>query len=235
MRVAVIADVHGNLVALEAVLGNVAHAQVDRMVCLGDVAATGPQPRESVERLRSLDCPVVMGNADAWLLDPPLVEATDEAARRIEEIDRWCLAQLGEEDLAFIREFRPTIEIDLGLGKDAGLLCFHGSPRSNTEVIDASTPETALAEALAGARAAVLAGGHTHVPLLRRHAGMSILNPGSVGMPEQPPWADYAIVDAASSRLAIELRRVRLDGAAVRQAALASGMPHAAWWAEYWP
>lgn len=70
MRIAVIADLHGNLVALEAVLAALADERTDGIVCLGDVAATGPQPRETVERLRAVGCPVVMGNADAWLLDP---------------------------------------------------------------------------------------------------------------------------------------------------------------------
>jgi predicted phosphodiesterase len=63
MRVAVIADIHGNLTALEAVLADLAATQVDEIVCLGDVAATGPQPYETVAQLRALACPVVMGNA----------------------------------------------------------------------------------------------------------------------------------------------------------------------------
>ena len=234
MRVAVIADIHANLVALQAVLADLAGAPPDGIVCLGDVAATGPQPRETISRLRDLGCPVVMGNADAWMLDPPATVAEDEETRRIEEIDRWNLEQLAPDDLASIRRFRPTVEVDLGTA-DGGLLCFHGSPRSNTEVIEATTPEEALVEALAGARATILAGGHTHVPLVRRVGDAFLLNPGSVGLPRTPPWADYAVVEATADRLGIELRHVRLDGAAVRRAALTSGMPHADWWAGHWP
>jgi len=62
MRIAIIADIHGNLTALEAVLADLEDTGADRVVCLGDVAATGPQPHETVARLRALGCPVVMGN-----------------------------------------------------------------------------------------------------------------------------------------------------------------------------
>ncbi len=67
MRIGIIADVHANLAALDAVLAALAAEPADRIVCLGDVAV-GPQPREVVARLRELNGPIVMGNADAWLL-----------------------------------------------------------------------------------------------------------------------------------------------------------------------
>ena len=70
MRIAIIANIHANRVALDAVLADIEALRPEQIVCLGDVAATGPQPRQAVERLRALGCPVVMGNADAWLLDP---------------------------------------------------------------------------------------------------------------------------------------------------------------------
>jgi predicted phosphodiesterase len=64
MRIALIADIHGNVVALDEVLAELEEKAVDQIVCLGDVAAGGPRPVETLERLRELDCPVVMGNAD---------------------------------------------------------------------------------------------------------------------------------------------------------------------------
>src|SRR5438270_12277922 len=68
MRIAVISDMHGNCVALDAVLADLASRQVDRVVCLGDAVQGGPQPAEAIARLRELACPAVMGNADDWLL-----------------------------------------------------------------------------------------------------------------------------------------------------------------------
>jgi predicted phosphodiesterase len=240
MRIAVIADIHGNLTSLEAVLADVAAVGVDRVVCLGDVAETGPQPHEVVERLRALGCPFVMGNADADLLRPIHPVPADQDGRRFAEIDAWCAAQLSAADLAFVRTFTPTVTMPLD--DDASLLCFHGSPRSNTEIIVATTAEDALVPLLTGYNAAVYAGGHTHAPFLRRYKGAMLLNPGSVGLPYvsadegiyQPPWAEYAIVDRHMGSLDIALRRVPIDTEMVRQAALRSGMPHAEWWASGW-
>ena len=115
MRVALISDLHGNLTALETVLDDLDRERPDRVLCLGDVAATGPQPRETVERLREVGCPVVMGNADAALLGPIPVTG-DEETRRILEIDRWCAEQLSTEHLDFISGFQPTLNAHLDPG-----------------------------------------------------------------------------------------------------------------------
>jgi putative phosphoesterase len=242
MRVAVISDIHGNLPAFEAALADILIQQVDQIVCLGDVAAGGPQPREVIARLRDLNCPVVMGNADEWLLNPQPGEARDEDARRITAIELWGARQLASADLDYVRTFQATVEVQLGDG--ATLLCFHGSPRSNTDIIRATTPDKDLERMATGYDALVMAGGHTHAQMLRRYKDKIIINPGSVGMPYEavpttgqvrnPPWAECANVNWSDGRLAIDLRRVPFDAAAVVQVALASGMPHAEWWTGDW-
>ena len=242
MRVALIADIHGNLVALDAALAEIARERVDQVVCLGDVAATGPRPAETIERLQGLGCPVVMGNADAWLLDPEPSGVDDEDIRRIEAIDRWCAARLSAAQLAYVATFQPLVQVALDDG--VALLCFHGSPRSYDDIILATTPDDELDRMLAGHRATVLAGGHTHAQVLRRHQHAVLINPGSVGLPYEqigspgqtrnPPWAEYAVIGWAAGRLSVDLRRVPVDVGAVIRDALASGMPHAEWWARDW-
>jgi predicted phosphodiesterase len=68
MRLALISDIHGNLVALEAVLAEIAQQNIahdsQHILCLGDVAAFGPQPLQVLARLQTIGCPVVMGNTD---------------------------------------------------------------------------------------------------------------------------------------------------------------------------
>jgi hypothetical protein len=142
MKIALIADIHANLVSFEAVLADVERANVDQVICLGDVAATGPQPRETLGRLRTLGCPVIMGNADAWLLNPQPPDDTGAEARMTFEISRWCAEQLLDEDLEYIRTFHTTLEVSLG--ERGTLLCFHGSPRSYDEIIVATTSEVHL-------------------------------------------------------------------------------------------
>ena len=154
LTIALIADIHGNLAAFDAVLDALKAEPPDQIVCLGDVAATGPQPREVLQRLHELGCPIVMGNADAELLDvsPPGSE-TDEESRRIADISRWCAAQLDDADRAFLASFQPTVEIPLG--EERRLLCCHGSPRSYDDVIVAVIPDDELDAMIGGYGATV--------------------------------------------------------------------------------
>ncbi len=131
MRIGLIADIHGNLIALESVLSELKQDEVDRIICLGDVAALGPQPHEVIERLRELNCPVVMGNTDDWYLQP-IPEGDDE----LREIVQWGLQQFTDSDLDYLRSFQPVIEMTLDA--DVKLLCYHGSPRSYNDADAAS-------------------------------------------------------------------------------------------------
>jgi putative phosphoesterase len=240
MRLALIADVHSNIDALRAVLGQIEEAGVHDVVCLGDVVSLGPHPREALRRIRSLDCPVVMGNCDAFMLDPKVTPGDDEAAR-ISASDAWTAEQLDNSDLDFIGSFNGRIEIELG---EYSLLCYHGSPRSYDDVIDATTTDERLDELFEGYRADVGAGGHTHFQMLRRTGGTVLVNPGSVGMaydrthpPEAvrcAPWAEYAVVEAGPADLTVAFHRVPYDASKVASALRSSGMPHAQWLAEGW-
>ena len=238
VRVALIADLHGNLAALDAVLAELEQEHVDELVCLGDVAV-GPLPSATLERVRGLGCPVVLGNWDAWFVEGfPRLEG--ELNAKLLEMGAWWAAQLSDADRDHIRTFAPTHEVSLG---EAGsLLCFHGSPRSYDDVIAAATPEEQLEPMLAGARDAVLAGGHTHLPLLRRHRDSLLVNPGSVGLPfrQQPGpvriarWAEYGVVSADGDSIGVEFRRTPYDVSAYLDRARSTGMPHADWWIGCW-
>ncbi len=252
MRIALISDIHGNLPAFEAVLADIDIRGVDRVVCLGDVALLGPQPHEAFVRLRALGRPVVMGNTDAWLLDPKQDEPANTNAARLsapeyQDIGFWCAQQLTPEDRDYIRTFAPTVEAPLTASRT--LLGYHGSPKSYDDHIKPTTPDETIAplvaDALADGRALLLAGGHTHLQMLRRYRDVLLLNPGSVGLPfdpippaddaRNPAWAEYAIVESGPrGELAIELRRVPFDLAALRAAVERSGMPHAAWFISDW-
>lgn len=241
MRVGLIADIHGNLVALETVLAELAGESLDDLICLGDVAALGPQPGAVLARLRVLGCPVVMGNVDVRLLTLPDDSMQDELDAALA---RWCAAQLTDGNLAYVRAFPATYE--RRLSAERTLLCFHGSPRSFDDVIVPTTPDEALDAMLGDAHATVLAGGHTHLQMIRRHGDAHIINPGSVGLPAVGPaaiprnrdvrWAEYAVVEADGDRLTISLRRTPLDVERMLALAYSSGMPTLAieWWAGLW-
>lgn len=232
MRVALISDLHGNRLALEAVLVDIDHIGVDRVLCLGDVATLGPEPGWVIDRLSELECACILGNHDDFLLDPELIHGYTEAPIIIDAVD-WCRDQLSGSQLDALRNFRSRLEVSLG--EDASLLVFHGSPRSHMEDILAETPVGKLDEMLAGYHATVMAGGHTHIQMLRQHRGILLVNPGSLGAPFREftgggpptilPHAEYAIVEHARGTVRVQLQRVPLDRAALRRAAQASDNP----------
>lgn len=88
-RVALVSDIHGNAVGLDAVLSDVRRRRIAEIVCLGDIAAGGPEPREAIDRLRGLGYPVVRGNADEWLLDAMPDEPESEDFQRLKTIVEW--------------------------------------------------------------------------------------------------------------------------------------------------
>ena len=131
MQITLISDMHGNCVALDAVLADLRRYPATPIVCLGDAIQGGPQPAQVVGRLRELACPVVMGNADAFLLSGLETGAEAPTAARklmLDTVREWSLTQLSDEDKAFIAAFQPTVTIPLDDGRT--LLCFHGSPTS---------------------------------------------------------------------------------------------------------
>jgi predicted phosphodiesterase len=242
MRIGLIADIHGNLLALERVLAELRHERVDEIVCLGDLAALGPQPSECIARVRELCCPTVLGNTDEWLLHgvPP------DTSLPVAELTRWAAGRLSAADRAYLASLPLSLERPLPLGSDERLWCFHGSPRSHEDIIAATTPTNELAKMFGGHARMLMAGGHTHVPLLRAYVGGRLLNPGSVGLPGVGPggpaldtnqdvgWAEYALVSVAKQGISIDLRRTQLDVAKMLRAAQASEMPRLEWWTGRW-
>jgi putative phosphoesterase len=238
MRVAVISDMHGNDFAFEAVERDIQNQKVDQIVCLGDAIQGGPQPAEVVQRLRRLNCPVVMGNADAWMISG--IETADEGIpperlKKMEDVRNWSLSRLTEDDLEFISKFQSTVTLQLDAGPD--LLCFHGSPVSFDDVILPAALEDEFQKFLGAYTGHILTGGHTHAQQIRRMGDYFFFNPGSVGFAyshNQPdtdfhadPWAEFAILTADGGQTSLEFRRVPFDAADLIRIYRDSGRPFA--------
>ena len=238
MRVAVISDMHGNDLAFEIVEADIRDERVDQIVCLGDAVQGGPQPAGVVQRLRRLNCPVVMGNADAWLISG--VETADEGIpperlKKMGEIRNWSLSRLTDDDRAFIANFQPTVT--LRLENDLNLLCFHGSPTSFDDVILPGASEQEFQKFLGSYADRILTGGHTHAQQIRRIGEFFFFNPGSVGFAyshNQPdndfhadPWAEYAILTTENGQVSLEFRRVPFDAQELIRIYHESGRPFA--------
>ena len=237
MRLALISDIHGNCVALDAVLADLQRVGVDAGVCLGDAAQGGPQPAQALDRVAELGWPVVLGNADDFLLRVP-----DDSPELITdaqlEVRDWTLSQLDDAHLDLIAGFAATVELELEGG--ASLLAFHGSPCSYDDVL---LPETEPGSAYE-ARADVLAGGHTHLQWTRRFGPALFVNPGSIGLAYDrhqsaenlvaTPVAEFAVLHAGPGGAAVEFRRVPYDLDELLAAARAGGRPQSEAYSAQW-
>jgi len=239
MRFAFISDIHGNFLSLELVLADIQKKNVDQIVCLGDVASLGPQPREVIARLKELQIPIIMGNHDNYLLNLHLTEAHLPWLRAAEE---WCQSQLDENDLDFLRSFQPQMSFMLEQSTNA--LCYHGSPRYDEEFLYPDVSADTLDNVFSGYDARLFVGGHTHVQMVRQHRNTTILNPGSVGMPFEFPVpgqeqhalrrAEYAVVEMKNGQLTIDLHQLPIDFDKLVQAARNSGLPDVDFWVSTW-
>jgi len=241
MRVALISDIHGNAVALEAILLDLHRDEITTIVCLGDSAEAGPQPRHVLQRLRTLGSPTVLGNTDEQLLTRQFNPPRNADTPKVNAIAAWCADQLTLEDQQFLQALPLTVQ--LPLADEQSLVGFHGSPHAHTDFLEATTPEPILDTWFVGTSATILAGGHTHRQLLRRYHESWIVNPGSVGLPYvrehsghvyRPAWAEYAVIDSTPGGVSIDLRHTPITLAALEEMAHTSSMPYADWWMKDW-
>lgn len=215
MRVALLSDMHGNAVALRAALADLEErGKPDLIVALGDVAQGGPQPRECVELLQELGCPCVYGNSDHLLV--ALDFGSEEADDRVLETAHWSREQLGEDGLAFLGSFAPTVET-------GRVLCCHATPTSNEDVV---LPQT---DAIPPVEADAVAAGHVHQQWLRRFDRTLWFCVGAIGTDRR---CEYALVDDES--LAVEFRSIPYAVDALIDDARAKSFPHVDRWAELW-
>jgi len=201
MRIAFVADIHGNIAALEGVAADIRRRGVDRVVNLGDSLSGPLRPLETARFLMSSDWLSLTGDHDRRVL------AYQPGASRLS--DEYAYLQVTDVELEWLRTLPPAVRLD-----DKIYAC-HGSPRSDCEYL-LDTIEgnavvladgAAIRDRLAGERSAVVACGHSHFPRTVRLAdGRLLLNPGSVGLPaytDDRPTAHIVETGSPDARYAI--------------------------------
>ena len=232
MRIAVVADIHGNALALEAVRADVARRNVERIVNLGDCVSGPLWPRETIEALIATRWPTVRGNHDRWVGQNPLdsLGPSDAYAHRaLDSAGRKWLAEL-------------PASLDLG----DGLIAFHARPNDDDayllEDVEAGrmvrAPRETIAARLTGIVAKVALCGHSHLPrALQLPDGRWVVNPGSVGCPAYgdptppaphvsesgAPSARYAVVERDGDCVAVDLVILPYDHEAAARRAEGNG------------
>ena len=208
MKVGVLSDIHGNTVALDAVLADM--PPVDRMVCAGDIVGYNPWPAECVEWIRERSVPTVMGNHDRATATGSAFGFNSMAGAGVE----YAREQLADDQLAFLSAL-----LDSRRECDERVRIVHGHPADP----DRYTYPAQFEPDLLGDED-VLVMGHTHVQAHEVYDEGIVMNPGSVGQPRDgDPRAAYAVVDLDS--ISVTEHRVEYDIERVREAVYDAGLP----------
>lgn len=216
MKTALISDIHGNAVALDAVLKDIEARGVDQIAVLGDLCFRGPEPKRALEMVRRLvqekGAHVIKGNVDEWTVRP--VREGEVPAHFLPLLNRereWCLSQLGQEDVDWLSALPH--ELRLQVGEQLELYACHATPDSLFDVLWPDAPDQEIAGRLLREEPAQLfAYGHIHHPYTRFVQGKAVLNTGSVGLPfDGVPQASYILVESKGSAYQAGVVRVPFD------------------------
>jgi putative phosphoesterase len=235
IRIAVLSDIHGNLVALEAVRKALKREKPDVTLVAGDLVMNGPEPGACVDALREMEqagAIIVQGNTDVAVADGDYAAAfpwyfESGVPESLRAAASWAHDTLEDEHLAWLRRLPSERRVRIG---DDLVLVTHASPGSQTQGFDKDLDPSTTTERVSRTDARVICCGHTHLPEVREFGWKVIVNDGSAGYVfDGDPSASWALVtiDAGEdgSTVAAEIRRTDYDNLAVSNAISTRGLP----------
>lgn len=237
MRLAVLSDIHGNIVALEAALADLdALGGADHLWILGDLAAFGPRPAECIQRVKDLkDAQVISGNTDRYLVTgerlrtKPAEDEARYAQLSAEWNDRdlalnWALTKMSFDDYTYLLKLKHELSLEApGCGWVIG---YHGTPGNDEGMLTPETDVEEAADALLDREGSLGIGGHIHRQMDRQIGSWRAVNVGSVGLSfEAAGLVQWGLFTFENGALTVDLRRVRYDADAVIADLRACGHP----------
>jgi len=210
MRVAVIADIHSNLPALEAVLEDIGEA---RIYSNGDLVGYNPYSNEVIELVKKHNVICTLGNHDYAVLTGDTAWFNPTAAKAL----KWTRENLSKENMEFLASLPFFYSTEFYM--------VHGSPRNHLdEYVTDDYPAEVLGEFFDQIGRAVICLAHTHVPFVKGLGKRLLFNSGSVGQPRDlDARASYAVLDLEQRR--VEIKRVKYDIEMVVEAVIDAGLP----------
>lgn len=205
VRLAIVSDSHGDLVALRAVIADLeAQDGIDEIVLAGDLAQGGPQPVEVIDEIRSLGWRSARGNSDDFLVR--IADGAPHDEREPAELisrGEWSVDRLGSERIEWLRALPFSVALP-----DGPIVVVHSTPWSNEEVVLPDAPEAVAARVVEAAGARLVASGHIHTAYQRRVGDAVLLSVGAVsGSNDGDPRPAYTIVDVGEA-ITVQVRRV---------------------------
>lgn len=211
MKLAIISDIHGNLIAFNEIIKDINNQQVDDIIFLGDLVMNGPQPVEVFEAIKEIQ-PVVWirGNTDNWLKE--VDESFVPKSKREEylySLYSYAQQRLSKSQIDYLLNYPEEQIISVG---GYTFHCVHGSNKSANEPIGVMRSIDDFNNIVKDVEADFLLCGHTHMPFISSYKGLNILNPGGVGFSlDADPRASYGLVEIDDTNYNISIRRLTYD------------------------
>ena len=216
MKIAILSDIHGNLIALETILNHIKKNECDKIFFLGDYVLAGAQPKETISLIMKLfkqdNVEMIQGNTDKMISDfsEEILEVVKNGAPIMANALVDDISILSEEEKTFLKNLpeNKLVEVD-----GIKLLLTHGSPRKNNENIFPDTPLATVEEMVTDTDASIIVCGHTHIPCgFQTNTKKTVINVGSVGRPfTEDTKCCYLILDINNGEVEIEHKLVRYD------------------------
>ena len=215
MRIAIMADIHGNLPAFEAALKHAAQQKVDRIILAGDIVNGSPDSQACWALALSLGCPILRGNHERYVAHFGTPQASPQWALEQFAPLHWAVEQLSAQD----RQCMETLPHHIRLPEAPDLLIVHASERDDHDTVQSHTPEPVLHEMFPTAQERYIVRAHNHYGQVRVWEKGFIITCGSVGLPlDGNPTAQYLLLDQHKSGWNIQHQSVpyRLEAALSR-------------------
>jgi putative phosphoesterase len=226
LKIAIIADIHGNQIALEEVLTNIQKQGIDQYIVLGDIVMGGPEPASVLQTIKSLN-PLcwIKGNTDIWFEEVGQNwEPKTERERELLAYYRYARDRLTKEEVDLITALSVSDSITV-VGWP--ILCVHGSPRHVAEIIGESVAEEQLRLMVSNVKESIIVCGHSHVSFIREISRKYIFNVGSVGRPlDGDNRASFGVIDFTSGEPQFYIKRVEYCIEKTIQAARQHNLPN---------
>jgi len=211
MRLAIIADIHGNLPALEAALARIEQLKVDKILVLGDIVVGSPDSLACWQRVKALNCPVLRGNHERYVYDLGTERAKPEWSQPQFGPVQYAAAQFGDAARRELAALPATIR----LPEAPDVLFVHGSARNDADLVFPYTRDVEIEPMFAGSSERWLIRGHNHYAGVRLWGERRIVTVGSVGLPlDGTPEAQFTVLERGAGDWAVQQISVSYDVAA---------------------
>jgi putative phosphoesterase len=211
MKIAFISDIHGNALALDKVLADIKKKNIDKIYVLGDLCYRGPEPKRSLELIRSLNTEVIKGNADEWVVrGVQKGEVPDHVLEIMNHERDWTCSQLDQSDIDYLETLPSEMNDSIN---GISIEIFHATPDSLFDIVPPNADDELIESKLMSSKdSQIYIYGHIHKSYIRYINGRVVMNTGSVGLPfDGLPMASYAIVEIIDRSIRTSIERVSYD------------------------